>query len=140
MKRRFPLATVLRVRTVQQDLARADVVRARGAVEEAHARVLWLDEQARTAQSTAGPASTWLFAASKGLVLAADASRARDDERVAEGVVDTAVATWSSARSARRGVERLAERHQDAVRAHDSRIEQRGLDDRRVRAAGGGAP
>lgn len=133
MKRRFPLATVLRVRSVQEDLAQAGVVRARGVAAVADAAAGLLEEQLRTHRLSGGPASAWVATAQRGVVLAADAALARAGARAAEADVTAALGAWADARAARRGVERLSERHTAAVRAEDDRLEQRNLDERAVR-------
>lgn len=130
MNRRFPLATVLRVRRVQEDLAQAGVVRARVAADLTRQRADALATDLAAHQLPAAPGGRWVAAARHGLVLAADAALAQGHVQAADHEVVAALGSWSTARGARRGVERLAERHADAVRAEDERLAQRDLDDR----------
>lgn len=130
MNRRFRLATVLRVRRVQEDQAQAAVMRARAILDEAigaaDASELAVREHVRPEHT----AASWVAASAVGVTLAADASRARARARSAETGVTDALAVWADARGARRGVERLEERHAAEVAAEDLRLAQRELDDR----------
>jgi flagellar protein FliJ len=131
MTRRFPLAAVLRVRRIQEDLAGAEVARARVEVDAAHVRArskeLRVEAASRSVpQLSAGFAG--IMAAR--LSLAEEAAAARGDVQDAEQVVIDRLGAWGEARAARRGVERLAERHAEAMRADEDRSAQKASDDR----------
>jgi flagellar FliJ protein len=131
MNRRFPLAAVLRVRKVQEDKAAAAVAAARAelalAMEHEHELEIRLD-------GGVAPESTtyvdWIATTSARLSLAHDVAAARTARREREAGVAGALDQWAAARAAARGVERLAERHAEAVRLEDERAEQRELDER----------
>ena len=131
MNRRFPLAAVLRVRTVQQDLAAADVARSRAAAAQADAVAHSLAAALQSHERPGSAGSVWSAASAVGLALAADAEQADLRARAAHQDVAASLARWADARADRRGVERLSERHTALVAAADARAEQRALDERR---------
>jgi flagellar protein FliJ len=130
VSRRFPLAAVLRVRRIQQDRAGAEVARARMAVEQARgelrSRDLRVDDAARMPVEISAVLPGVM--ASR-LSLAAEAAAARASVGAAETVLHERLGDWAAARAARRGIERLAERHQEELRAQDARRAQSVLDD-----------
>lgn len=104
------LATVVRVRELQERLARAEIARSRG-VLEARRRA---EEQAWSLVHSGGPRQfdASMFVARRH-VLAVAVSEARHEEsgvRSALGDVDEAITTWRYEAQRLDGVERLAER------------------------------
>ncbi|MGN6242605.1 MAG: flagellar FliJ family protein [Motilibacteraceae bacterium] len=131
MNRKFPLAAVLRVRKVQEDKAAAAVAAARAELALAVQREQELE--VRLDGGVAPGSATyvdWIATTSARLSLARDAAAARTARRDREAGVAEALDGWAAARAAARGVERLAERHEEAVRLEDERAEQRELDER----------
>jgi flagellar protein FliJ len=130
MARRFPLEGLLRVRTIWEDRAAAELADARR--QEQRAR----DRAARTAEllgDSAAPVGSG-SASFMGSVLA----RAALSSMLADALTDVAAAeestagraaAWSTARQATRSVERLAERHADAERRAEDRVEQQAIDE-----------
>jgi flagellar export protein FliJ len=129
--RNFPLAVVLRVRRLQEDLARAKVAAARAGAERAH-----IEHARREARLDGRPApgsaqaSHWRAAVAANLALASDAHAARLAVSVAEEEVAAALDAWSRAAVAHKGIGQLAERHAETVRREQERAEQRAADDR----------
>ena len=142
MSRRFPLATVLRVRRIQEDLAGAAAIRARLAVTAAEGDLCQRDARVEEAVARVVPqhaaALTGLMASR--LSLAGEAAAARRRVTDAEGVAGHRLGDWAQARAARRGVERLAERHHTRERAQAEREAQRALDERTGAGRHRGAP
>lgn len=141
MSRRFPLAAVLRVRRLQQDLAGAEVARAQAAATLAAAALdrceARLDAPARPAalalrSDAAGvvPAGVWAGLQASRLSLASEAAAARVTVGAAHAATAVRLQAWGAARADRRGVERLADRHAEALRAEEDRAAQRVLDER----------
>lgn len=131
MNRKFPLAAVLRVRKVQEDKAAAAVAAARAELALAVQREQELE--VRLEGGVAPESATyvdWIATTSARLSLAHDAAAARTARNEREAGVAGALDQWAAARAAARGVERLAERHAEAVRLEDERAEQRELDER----------
>jgi flagellar FliJ protein len=131
LSRLFPLATVLRVRRIQEDAAKAKAAEAQAAVRRASS------DYARREALVAGrpvpgsaQSSLWLAATAANLAMAADAFAAR--RIVAAREVDSADArhNWSEAAMAHEGVERLAEVHQEQVRREQEAATQRAADER----------
>jgi flagellar FliJ protein len=152
MKRRFRLATVLRLRS-QAESAAADALRAvNTTLEQARTRVrevsAELDQPAPEAGTAARPHST---GSAELLAAAHHRARLRDELTTARGEVERiqrevelARDAWLRARAALRAVESLRDRHAAAVRAHEFHLEQRSTDELAARrtsapaASGGG--
>ncbi|WP_159807562.1 flagellar FliJ family protein [Cellulomonas citrea] len=130
MSRKFGLAGLLRVRSIQED-------RAAGALAAAHrteqtareraaatARALGAQVTAPVADPATWQAAVAARAALSGLLLEREA-----DEVAAAQVTAERTVQWSAARQATRSVERLAERHAQTVRVEDERAEQKVLDE-----------
>lgn len=130
MNRRFRLAPVLRARQAQEDLARGAVVQARAETESAAAlvkrRQLDLAGADAPSEGTARAMVAALVARHSLAAGLADASRLATDAEVHS---EQRVAELADAAKRRRGVERLAQRHTDALRAHDQAVDQRNIDE-----------
>ncbi|MGQ0632757.1 MAG: hypothetical protein ACT4P1_17215 [Sporichthyaceae bacterium] len=128
---RFPLATVLRVRRIREDMAKADAAAAaaslRHAVTDHARRQAVLD--GRPVPGTAA-AAHWLAIRATTLALAADvaATQAMIDERSRRA--DEAREVLGRASREREGLEDLAQRHATRVRAGQEATEARAADDR----------
>jgi flagellar FliJ protein len=131
MNRFFPLATVLRVRRIQEDAAKAQVAEAQAAVRRASS-----DHARREALLAGRPepgseqAAHWLAAKAGNLAMAADALAARRALAAREQDAAGARDHWSKAAMAHEGVERLADRHAELVRREEQAAAQRAADDR----------
>lgn len=127
----FSLAAVLRIRRIQEDIARGDVAAARArtwrAFSEHARREAELD--GRPAPGTA-ESSLWLAAVAGNLALAADAHAARLALLSSEEETAAALESWGRAAIAVKGIEHLADRHADELRQEQLRAEQRTADDR----------
>jgi flagellar export protein FliJ len=134
--RQFRLGAVLRARQVQEDTARAEVVRARRVGREARQVVAERRGALEAGDVPNGASARAVVAA---LVarqsLAAGLAAARHDADVAEAQVDARLADLAEAAKRRRGVEKLAERHAAAERARAEAADQRALDEIAVTAA-----
>lgn len=130
MSRRFPLAGLLRVRTLAEDRAAAalaDAHRRRRLAQEsttraaARLRGAALDQDA---DALAWQAAVAARAALSGLLVETEEAQTAADADVAR-----ATDAWSAARRATRAVDRLAERHHEAVVQEELRDEQKVLDE-----------
>jgi flagellar protein FliJ len=131
MNRFFPLATVLRVRRIQEDAARAQVAEAHAAVRRAssdHARREAL-LAGRPAPGSA-QAAHWLAAKAGNLAMAADAFAAKRAVIAREQDAAAARDEWTQAAMAHEGIERLADRHAQLVLREEQHAAQRAADDR----------
>ena len=133
---RFKLGAVLRARQVQEDVAKADVVRARGAARDAR----------RTAQQREGvllstnlptgvTARAVVAAVAARHALAADLAAARHGVAIADVRTDERLADLAEAAKRRRIVEKLGERHAAQQRASAEAADQRAIDEIAVTAA-----
>jgi flagellar export protein FliJ len=116
------LATVLRVRRIQQDAARADVGRAQAALGRATEEVD--RRRAQLAASTApvgGSAPAYLAAVTGRLALAADAAAARSYLDEARASLAERVDAWADTARRVRPLERLEEAHAESLRAAELR-------------------
>jgi flagellar export protein FliJ len=131
LSRLFPLATVLRVRRIQEDAAKAKVAEAQTAVRRA-ASDFARREALVAGRPTPGSAqsSQWLAATAANLAMAADAFAARRIVMAREDDATDARHDWSKAAMAHEGVERLAEMHAEQVRREQEATAQRAADDR----------
>lgn len=126
------IATVVRVRRLQERLARAEVGRSRAelAARVGHEVALWstVADRAATTSGTMEPDEL----RARRAVLAggvAGARRAGLGVTVARTAVDGAMEHWSAAAQRREGIERLAERAAEALQAEQVRLDGRELDD-----------
>ncbi|MCL2467400.1 MAG: flagellar FliJ family protein [Micrococcales bacterium] len=130
MARAFALAGLLRVRGIAED-------KAAGALAAAHREENTVRERAvKTARMLAdcgavAPADAAAFRASVAArtALSGLLTEAKADVVVASGRTEERTEQWSVARRATRSVERLAERHDEQVRAADEHAEQVVLDE-----------
>lgn len=131
MSRKFRLASVLRVRRVQEEVVRAELVRANRKVSLA-----WTDAERRAALLAArrgpidGTAAAYLGALTAGLARAADLQNARAAHELAVSAASEASTDWSQAAGKVTALESLEVRHIAAVRKSDEAIAQREADDR----------
>lgn len=131
MKRRFRLASVLRVRRIQEEVARAEVVRANAEVHAA-----WTETERRQALLEArrgtvnGASSAFLGALTAGLARASDLSAARAAHQLAREHAATQAAAWTETAARVSALESLEERHRIAVQQADDAAAQRASDDR----------
>jgi len=139
MSRAFPLAGLLRLRTLTEDRAASELALARRDQVRAEVRAL---ETAERLNGTTMPRGGDLLA-----FRASVASRAalgsllierRTDVAVAETVTDERTEAWSEARQQVRALERLEERHDEAERLEETRAEQKVLDEMAGRRASQG--
>ncbi|PZS25848.1 MAG: cell envelope biogenesis protein TolA [Pseudonocardiales bacterium] len=129
MRRSFRLATVLRARRLQEDLARAAVAQAHAERSAARAGAQREEDAliAREVVSGGGGATVAAGLAAR-QSLAAQLSLAEQVWQDADLMARARLADWSGAAVRRRGLERLEERHDNAVRAADAAVEQRAAD------------
>jgi flagellar export protein FliJ len=132
VNRRFRLASVLRVRRIQADVARGEVIRANGAVNRA-----WTDVERREALLDArrgtllsGTSAAFLGSLTAGIARASDLSAARAAHQLAVANAADRAAGWSEAAARVKALESLEERHRTAVRLADEASAQRTSDDR----------
>lgn len=128
---KFPLATVLRVRRIQKDVAQAKAAVAHAEVHRA------VSEHARREAALAGrpePGSArsaqWLATRAAALAMASDVVTARHVAAGRELEAAEARDRLGEASSAHKGIEGLAERHAEQVRRERDAAEQRASDDR----------
>jgi flagellar FliJ protein len=131
VKRKFGLASVLRVRRIQEEVARVEVVRAHAGVHTA-----WTDAERRQALLQArrgtvdGSSSAFLGALTAGLARASDLSAARAAHQLAQDHAAAQVEAWSVTAARVKALESLEERHRAAVRQADEAAAQSASDDR----------
>lgn len=135
MNRTFPLAGLLRVREVEEDLAAGELARAqreRTAAEERveAVRAELQGQDLRPANDAAWQAMVAGRAALSALLSESIAARQAADQQVRGREQE-----WTAARARTRAVERLAERHTDRVSAAERKAEQAGLDEIAARGA-----
>jgi len=133
------LSRLLRLRQVQHDQAKGALVRANEAQRQAEAEARRRAEVLASLQlPERGEAVTWLAMAAARQSAALAVRDSRELVRLAAIGVHDASAEWSHARAAARGLERLAERQQEAERAEATAREQREQDDRSATRASRG--
>jgi flagellar FliJ protein len=132
VKRGFRLASVLRVRRVQEEVARAEVLKAHRASGTA-----WTDVERRTAylearrgELSSGTSAAFIGAMTAGIARASDLSAARAAHQLATEVAAERSAEWSASAQKVKTLESLEERHRTEVRAADEASAQRAADDR----------
>jgi flagellar protein FliJ len=131
VSRRFPLATVARVRRLQTGMARASVAAAHASLSVATGDVVRREQRLAAHPSSLGTlaAAAFLARADRGLRLAADVDAARAVVAEREAEVATALAAWTETRARERAVELLEDRHHARVVAEALAAEQRAADD-----------
>jgi flagellar export protein FliJ len=127
---RFRLAPVLRARLAQEDVAKAEVVRARGRIQGAERLAR---RRARELDGSHVPTGVTAQATVAALVarqsLAATLAAAEHDVLVAEVQADERLAALAEAAKRRRVVERLGERHAAHERARAEAADQAAIDE-----------
>ena len=136
MAARFRLSSLLRARLAQEDAAKAEVARARGAVRAAGRTVA----DARTALQASdlpsgGTGLAVVAAIAARHSLAAGLAAARQGVVSAEEQADERVAELAEAAKRRRAVEKLAERHAAARKFAEQAADQRVVDELAITAA-----
>jgi flagellar FliJ protein len=130
------LARLLRLRQLQHDLAKATLVRANEAQQQAELEASRRAEVLRSLQlPDRDDAVTWLAMAASRQSAALAVRDSRELVRLATVDAQQASSEWSRARAAARGLERLEERQQAMARAEQLAREQREQDDRAATAA-----
>jgi flagellar export protein FliJ len=138
--RGFRLASVLRARNAQENLARGAVLRARQEAEEAADRVRRMDAaigaqpRPKSAHATAFAATLWARQA-----MAADLSAAIAIAGQLNAQVDERAVELTDAATRRRTVEKLAERHAEALRYAEEEAAELEADDLTTSRTRGGA-
>jgi flagellar FliJ protein len=133
--RKFKLGPVLRARQAQEDLSRSAVMQARVEAQSAAALVKRRQLELTGADApNEGTARAMVASMVARQSLAAGLFAAHRMVEDAQEQVDERTAELAVAAKARRAVELLAERHADAVRAHDLASDQRNLDELAVTA------
>ncbi|NHC47098.1 hypothetical protein [Motilibacter aurantiacus] len=129
MKRRSPLATLLRVRRLQEDVAKAEVARAR--IEAALADDVAAARESDLARSRPADGDSRAFVASlvASRALAVEAALMRRAAQEAHHGVELRLADWSSAAGRSEGVERVVTRHHEEYVAEAMAAEQAERDD-----------
>jgi flagellar export protein FliJ len=130
LNRLFRLAPVLRARKAQEDAAHGALNQSRAEIRHAQALVKRrrLDLVGADAPSE-GSARAMVASLVARQSLAASLSGAQRMVTDAEDVEQERLAALAEAAKRRRAVEMLSERHAEAVRAHDLKVDQRALDD-----------
>lgn len=130
MNRLFRLAPVLRARKAQEDAAQGALNQSRAEIRHAQALVKRrrLDLVGADAPSE-GSARAMVASLVARQSLAASLSGAQRMVTDAEQIEQERLATLAEAAKRRRAVEMLAERHAEALRAHDLKVDQASLDD-----------
>lgn len=129
---RFRLETVLRVRRIQEERARAELLSARlgerAATDERDRRGALIDV-ARAAGLPDGSRLAWGTARDEHDRLAGALDAARAAEVAAADLTTRSLDHWEATAADLRGLERLDERHRALWRAERDREEQRRLDE-----------
>jgi flagellar FliJ protein len=130
LNRLFKLAPVLRARKAQEDTAQGALNQSRAEIRHAQALVKRrrLDLVGADAPSE-GSARAMVASLVARQSLAASLSGAQRMVTDAEEVERERLAELADAAKRRRAVEMLAERHAEAVRAHDLKVDQANLDE-----------
>lgn len=130
MSRMFPLAGLLRLRTMTEDRAAAELAGAHARHDHAQARAMQTEALLRgVSVPESVDLTSWRAVAVSRIALGALLVEHEDDVRRALGEVDVRTQAWSHARRETRALERLAERHEETVRLEENRAEQLVLDE-----------
>lgn len=133
---RFRLATVLRARQAQEDVAKSEVVHARSAARTARRRVAEREGALRgTDVPTGVPGRAIVAALAARRALASDLAAASHGVEIAEVHIDSRLADLAEAAKRRRIVEKLGERHAADQRTRATAADQRVTDEIAVTAA-----
>jgi flagellar biosynthesis chaperone FliJ len=127
---RFRLASVLRARQVQEDAAKAEVLRARLAADKAAAEVARRQESlTASALSASGNPSAFIATLCARQSMAAEVAVATALAAQAGEAVGAQLGEFTAASIRRAGVEKMAGRHAIATKAAEEAAAQRELDD-----------
>ncbi|MEU8237148.1 cell envelope biogenesis protein TolA [Actinoplanes missouriensis] len=130
MNRLFRLGPVLRARKAQEDAARGAVIQSRAEIREAEALVKRRRLELMGAQApTEGTARAMVASLVARQSLAAGLFSAQRMVTDAEDLEREKMAALTESAKKRRAVEMLGERHAEAVRDHDLRVDQANLDE-----------
>jgi flagellar export protein FliJ len=128
---RFMLGTVLKVRKLREDLAKAEAAAAQAS--SYRAATDYSRRQAALAgrpEPGTGEASQWLAGRAALMTLASDVACARELAASRQAEAAAALTRFSGTRREREGVEDLAQRHFEAELREREAAEQREADDR----------
>ena len=135
MNRLFRLGPVLRARKAQEDAAKGAVIQSRQEIRDAQALVKRRQLDLAGADApTEGTARAMVASMVARQSLAATLSGAHRMVADAEELAREKQAELADAAKRRRAVESMAERHAEAVKAHDLRTEQLAIDEMAVTA------
>lgn len=135
MNRLFRLGPVLRARKAQEDAARGAVIQSRQEIRDAQALVKRRQLDLAGADApTEGTARAMVASMVARQSMAATLSGAHRMVADAEETTRERTAALAEAAKRRRAVELMAERHAEAVRAHDLRTQQEAIDEMAVTA------
>jgi flagellar FliJ protein len=135
MSRLFRLGPVLRARKAQEDAARGAVIQSRAEIRDAEALVKRRRLELTGADApTEGTARAMVASLVARQSLAAGLFSAQRMVVDAEDIEREKVAALTEAAKKRRAVELMAERHAEAIREHDLKIDQANLDELAVTA------
>ncbi|WP_229067919.1 cell envelope biogenesis protein TolA [Actinoplanes sp. DH11] len=135
MNRLFRLGPVLRARKAQEDAARGAVIQSRAEIREAEALLKRRRLELTGADAPSeGSARAMVAALVARQSLAAGLFSAQRMVADAEDLEREKMAALTEAAKKRRAVELMAERHAEAVRDHDLRVDQSNLDELAVTA------
>lgn len=138
MSRAFRLASLLRLRTLQEERAAAELAVAAGATRAAEATQRDADRAlAAHALPTQVDVQHWQAGVAARAALAALATEATVLLGQATAAQDEASSRWSEARSRSVALEKLESRHTQAVRREEDRAEQLVLDEIATRTSAG---
>jgi flagellar protein FliJ len=121
----FRLATLLRLRSMQEDAALADLGRARQGLASAQAATTASREAVRVAgPSPSGSAAVFLAAAASRAALAVAVGDSIVAEQTAGQQVAASRGSWQAARTRSRAVGRLEDKHEEQQRVDLARRDQ----------------
>ncbi|GAT71147.1 hypothetical protein HS048_36030 [Planomonospora sp. ID91781] len=131
MSPRFRLSSILRARKAQEDAAKGGVARARAEAGAADRQVEAKEAELQGRMIVPDPSDAAAFVAAMAARRAVAGELSIKIQKAEEAArrVGASVDTWSAASQRRRMVDKLAERHQAAVRQADAAADQRAVDD-----------
>jgi len=130
MTRQFPLAGLLRLRALAEEQAASELARARREQTTAERRARDTAERlSGTTVPVGGDRLAWHAAVAGRVALGALLVEHRTEVVSAADVADDRAKAWTDARQQVRTLERLEERHDEAERAEEARLEQKVLDE-----------
>ncbi|MDO8106119.1 flagellar FliJ family protein [Isoptericola sp. b441] len=134
MQRRFRLAGLLRLRRLQEEQAAADLARANASARQAEEERDELGSlMAGTVFPRHGDELVWRSAVAARAALVGLVDEATVALDVASRRAELAADAWTVSRTKVSMLDKLAERHEELVRADDERVEQQALDEAAAR-------